>query len=208
MPWLRRRSVSCGALRLEPRDQADDLAGADVERGDDRRAARRHRLHLRGEAVMEAHAAPPFFFGLLALSASTRAAAASSDNRTVTRSGSRRSIAAMSRLRILLSRSSLTSVSSACSSLGFRQANVDAVLEHDVPAPLGDQDGGVELDRGSRDTCRAAPGSPWPGSRRRRPRPAAAWRNAGPHRARPRCRRRRSPRPCRRAARARRRRAR
>ena len=34
-------------LRLEPGDQADDLAGADIEGGDDRRAARRNRLHLR-----------------------------------------------------------------------------------------------------------------------------------------------------------------
>src|SRR5436190_750798 len=100
-------------LRFESRNQADDLAGADVQPRDDGRTARRHRPHLRGEAVMEAHAAPPFFFGLLALSASARAAAASSDNCTVTRSSSRRSIAAMSRLRMLLSRSSLTSVSSA-----------------------------------------------------------------------------------------------
>ena len=56
----------------------------------------------------------------------------------------------MSRLKILLSRSSLTSVSSACSTLGFRQPHVDAVLEHDVPAPLGDENRGAQLvaDRG------------------------------------------------------------
>ena len=128
-------------LRLQPCDQADDLAGADIERRDDRRAARRHRLHLRGEAVVEAHAEPPFFLAFLSLSASWRAAQASSDSRTVTRSGRRRSIAVMSRVRILSSRSSWTSVSSACSSPVFRQPHVDAVVEHHVPAPLRHQDG-------------------------------------------------------------------
>ena len=59
-------------LRLEPRDQADDLAGADVEHGDDRRTARRHRLHLRREAIMEAHASPPLRLGF-GLRASARA---------------------------------------------------------------------------------------------------------------------------------------
>ena len=64
-PWLRRRSTSCGGVRLEPGNQADDLAGADIERGDGRGARRRHRLHLWGQAEMEhGHAAPPFFFGL------------------------------------------------------------------------------------------------------------------------------------------------
>ena len=53
-------------MRLEPRDQADDLARADVERGDERAAPRRDRLHLRRQAVMEGvHASPPFFFFLL-----------------------------------------------------------------------------------------------------------------------------------------------
>ena len=47
-------------LRLEPRDQAGDLAGADVERRDQRRALGRQRLGLGGEAELEdAHARPP-----------------------------------------------------------------------------------------------------------------------------------------------------
>src|ERR1700693_1231533 len=58
-PWLRRRSTSCGGrgwaaaaehvlwrLRLEPRNHADDLAGADIETGDHGGALGRHRLHL------------------------------------------------------------------------------------------------------------------------------------------------------------------
>ena len=128
---------------------------------DDRRAPRRHRLHLRREAVLEgAHAAPPFFFGFLSLSASARACAAASDSRTVTRSGSRRSIATMSRVSSFFSRSSATSVSSARCDVGLRQPHVDAVLEPQVPAPLGDQDRGAHLIADLRDSDRAAPGIP------------------------------------------------
>ena len=46
--WLRRRSTCCGPRGFEPRDQAGDLVGADVDRGDERRALGRDRLHLRG----------------------------------------------------------------------------------------------------------------------------------------------------------------
>ena len=50
-------------LRPQPRDQADDLARSDVERGNERAAPRRNRLHLRRQAVTEGvHASPPFFF--------------------------------------------------------------------------------------------------------------------------------------------------
>ena len=52
--------------RLQPRDRAHDLAGADVERAHDRRAAARDRLHLRGKAVRQiVHASPPFFLVVL-----------------------------------------------------------------------------------------------------------------------------------------------
>ena len=62
--------------RPEAPDQARDLAGPDVERGDEHRAVGQQRLHLRGEAELEgAHALPPFFFGL-SLAASMRACAA------------------------------------------------------------------------------------------------------------------------------------
>src|SRR5439155_5228150 len=88
--------------RFQPCNQAGDLAGANIERADDRRAPRRDRLHLRGEAVLErAHASPPLRF--CGLRASSRACAAASDRRTVTRSGRRRSIARMSRLMSRLS---------------------------------------------------------------------------------------------------------
>src|SRR5262245_27587444 len=89
-------------VRPQPRDQADDLAGAHIERGDQRGALGRYRLHLRGKAVAErAHASPPLPLALsfrsLSFSASLRACAAASLRRTVTRSGSRRSIDVISR---------------------------------------------------------------------------------------------------------------
>src|SRR6185437_66245 len=47
-------------LRLEPRDQTGDLAGTDIETGDDRRAARRNRLHLGRKAeAQHGHASAP-----------------------------------------------------------------------------------------------------------------------------------------------------
>ena len=50
-------------MRPQPRNQAGDLARADIERGNKRAAPRRDRLHLGRKAVMEgAHASPPFFF--------------------------------------------------------------------------------------------------------------------------------------------------
>ena len=43
--------------RFQPRDRAHDLAGADVQRANDRRALARDRLHLRGKPVRQiAHA--------------------------------------------------------------------------------------------------------------------------------------------------------
>src|SRR5579883_2155252 len=94
----------------QPRDHADDLARADVERRHQRALAWRDRLHFGGQAIAErVHASPPFLFLLLALSNSSRAAAAASDSRTVTRSGSRKSIIVMSRVGSFLSRSSATS---------------------------------------------------------------------------------------------------
>ena len=85
-----RGSPSAGQLG----DEADDLARADVEHGQDRALARRQRLQAWRQAVaQEAHVSTPLprigFF----LSASARAAAASSVSRTTTRSGMRRSIA-------------------------------------------------------------------------------------------------------------------
>ena len=73
------------------------------------------------------------------LSASSRARAASSDSRTVTRSGKRRSMPVMSRDSNFFSRSRSTRVASALLHAGFRQADVDAVLEPQIPAPLADQ---------------------------------------------------------------------
>src|SRR5487761_2336583 len=112
-------------LRLEPGDQAGDLAGADIEAGHHRGAPRRNRLHLGCDAeAQHGHASLPFFFVLFfsaALSAASRAAAAASDCRTVTRSDSRRSTATMSRDSSFFSRSRSTSVVNACS--GWRSGN-------------------------------------------------------------------------------------
>src|SRR3954464_4302455 len=70
---------------FQPRDHAGDLAGADVERGHQRGALLRHRTRLRRLFALEAaHALPAFFF--LSLNSSSRALAASSDNRPVRRS--------------------------------------------------------------------------------------------------------------------------
>src|SRR5690348_1998597 len=90
--------------RAKPADQANNFARAHVERSDDNAAPRGNRLHLRRHALTEGvHASPPFFFLWLALSASSRACAAASDKRTVTRSTSRRSMLAISRDKSFLS---------------------------------------------------------------------------------------------------------
>src|SRR5262245_31190046 len=108
-------------LRFEPSDQTDDLAGPDIKTRDHSRALRRNRLHFRGEAeAQHGHASPPlpdllFFMFSASLIAGSRAAAATSDWRTVTRSGSLRSTARMSRDRIFLLRSSSTRMRRACS---------------------------------------------------------------------------------------------
>ena len=70
-----------GRARLEPRDHAGDLAGADVEGGHERSAILRHRARLRRLVARQAaHASPTFFFGFFSLNNSSRALAASSDN--------------------------------------------------------------------------------------------------------------------------------
>src|SRR3984893_9651439 len=101
--------------RPQPRDHARDLAGADIERRHQRGALLRHRARLRRLIALEAgHASPAFFFGFLSLNRSSRALAASSDNCTVSRSGSRMSTAAESREN---SRSSLSNLLNAASAL-------------------------------------------------------------------------------------------
>src|SRR6516162_9833150 len=71
-------------LRLQARDQANDFAGADVKAGNNGRALRRNRLHLRGKAeAQHGHASPPlpalpFFAFSASLKACSRAAAAPS----------------------------------------------------------------------------------------------------------------------------------
>src|SRR3954463_16171928 len=84
--------------RLQPRDHAGDLAGADIERRHQRRALVVDGARLRGLVAIEAgHASPAFFLGFLSLKIFSGALAASSDNCTVSRSGSRMSTATMSR---------------------------------------------------------------------------------------------------------------
>ena len=105
------------------------------------------RLGLGRQAELEdAHARPPFFaFLTLSLTCSCRACAAFSDCRTVTRSGSRRSITTMSRERIFWSRSSAISRMSAASAPALGQADVEPVAQSQVPAALADQDRGAHL---------------------------------------------------------------
>ena len=153
--WLRRRSTSCGACGLQPRDQAGDLAGADVERGDQRRAPRRQRLHLRRQAVLEGvHALPPFF-GFLSLSASSRACAArptaapSRGRAAADRSRRCRATGASCRGR------ARPAVSSAGVDVVFRQPHVEAVLQPQVPAPFGRPGSRRAPARGCRDSDRA-----------------------------------------------------
>ena len=90
-----------GLGRVQLGDQADDLAGADVENRQRRALARRERTHPRREALggKVVHASPPFFLVLL-LSCSARVAAPSSVSRMTTRSGWRRSIASRSLSKI------------------------------------------------------------------------------------------------------------
>ena len=131
-------------LRLEPRDHAGDLAGADVEAGDYRCAARRHRFHLGREAeAQHGHASPPLPLAFLAfsaaLSASSRAAAAASDCRTVTRSGKRRSkLDDVARQQFLVA-VEIDQAGQRRAGIALRQEHFDTVAEMQVPAPLGDQ---------------------------------------------------------------------
>ena len=86
-----------GLGRMQLGDQADDLAGADVEDRQRRALARGKRAHARRQALggRMVHASPPFFL-LLFFSISARALAPSSVSRITTRSDWRRSIAMMS----------------------------------------------------------------------------------------------------------------
>src|ERR1700738_655927 len=102
-----------GLARPEPGDKASDLAGADIEGSHKSRAFLRQRPHLRSEAGLEgAHALPAFFF-VLSFSPSIRACAAASESRTVTRSGSLKSIRTRSRVIRFFSASRATNLSSA-----------------------------------------------------------------------------------------------
>src|SRR5262249_5446213 len=102
-------------MRPELPDQAHDFAGANVESGDDRRAATRQRFRLWREPELEddAHALSPFLAAGFFLSSSERACAAAGESRTVTRSATRRSIATTSRDVSLNSRSRSASLASA-----------------------------------------------------------------------------------------------
>src|SRR6266516_163717 len=107
------QGVTRGA-RLQPRDHAGNLAGADIERCHQRGALLRHRARLRRLIAIKAgHASPAFFFGFLSLNDSSRALAASSDSCTVSRSSRRMSTATISRENSFSSLSSLLNAASA-----------------------------------------------------------------------------------------------
>ena len=130
--------------RLQPRDHAGDLAGADIERRHQRGALLRHRSRLRRLIAIEAgHASPAFFFGFLSLNRSSRALAASSDNCTVSRSGRRMSMATMSRENSRSSLSSFDKRRQRVADVVFRQPDIETILEAQVPAPLADENRGL-----------------------------------------------------------------
>ena len=161
--------------RLQPRDHAGDLAGADVERSHQRGALLRHRTRLRRLLGIEAgHASPTFFFGSFFLSASSRDFAASSDSCTTSRSGRRRSIATMSLAEQVLVLVELAQGGKRVADVVFGQADVEAVIEAQVPAPFADERRSLGHGIDLRIARRAAPGNPWRGFRRPCPPPAAA----------------------------------
>ena len=131
-----------------------------------------------------AHAGPPAFFFGFSLIASIRACAAASDNRTVTRSGSLRSIMVISRVSRGFSASSATNRLDAQPRHRFGQPHLHAVFQSQVPAPLADEYGGPHLipqspggDRAGQELLRLR-------SRHRHRPPAEAEADAAPHRAR------------------------
>ena len=130
---------------LQPRDQAADLGRADVEDRDDRAVAagraasgRRSRTASRVGLCLLRQLLALLEHGWRAPSCP------SSVSRTTIRSVRRRSTAAMSRESSPLpSSSSATSATRAASGSASGSMHLDAVVERDVPAPVGDQDAGA-----------------------------------------------------------------
>ena len=132
------RASAQGLRRLHRRqagDQANDLRGADVEHRKNGAFARRDLPHARRER-MEAHSWAPFF----AACASAQAAAASCERRTNARPGTRKSTARMSRSRYARLAFQAQKRRDRGFRIGFRQLDVDARFQSEIPAPLADQD--------------------------------------------------------------------
>ena len=152
--------------RLQPRDHADDLAGADVERAHDRGAPARDRLHLRGKAVREiAHASPPFFLVCLLdrVLARLRDAVGEAHGEAVGEPQvDRRDVAGE---QVLLAVEPRQRRQRALD-VGLGQPHVDAVLQPQVPAPLARPGSRRAPGRGSAGCCRASRGNRAPSRRR------------------------------------------
>ena len=209
MPWLRRRSTSCGdcglsrAIRqtilLVPMSSAATIA--------ERRGDTGFIFGVKPSRRLMRRLPSSWLLGLERFDA--RAAAASSDSRTVTRSGSRRSTTAMSRRQQLLVAVELhqrverlldvglPAAARRCRSSARRSS---AARRPAPPRASGSRISGY-LSSSARNSLAlvSAPTPTTSGSLAKRGADVTA---------RPRCRRRRSPRPCRPSARARRPRAR
>ena len=180
-----------GRPRLEAPDQAGDLAGADIERGDEHRTVGRQRLHLRREAELEgAHALPPFFLRLVLgrVDARLRGRLREPHRHAIGQPEIDGDDIARDQVLFLVERDQPLQRGR---DVGFRQPHVDAVLQPQVPAPFAHQDRGAHEGAQRRDSGRATRGIPLRASPRRVRPPAAARSGEARHRVRARCRRRR-----------------
>ena len=120
--------------RRQPRDQADDLRGADVEHRQDGALARGNLPHARRERP-EAHGARPSS----GMGRRPTRPPPPRERRANTRPGTRKSSESMSRSRMRDWRCSASSVAIAALRIDFRQLDLDAGLQLEIPAPLADQ---------------------------------------------------------------------
>ncbi len=178
--WVRPRSASLGVARLQPGDQAADLARADIEHGDDRAAGATGRAHPGSELPNRRirYSSFPRRASLSrSLSIALRPASPSSSGaRPAGRAGADRPPRSRATAGFFSS-SSAASVASAAAGSSSGSISFDAVVEDDVPAPPGDEHAGAHLRRRSsgRLSIRST-NSPRP--LRRRPAPTTSGRSA------------------------------
>ena len=173
---VRPRSASERLHRRQPRDQADDLRGADVENRQDRALARGNLPHSRRERRGSS------WLRRLLRRVSRRPTRQRTprESRTNTRPGARKSSARTSRSRSRDWRWRRSRVAiAACGSI-FRKLDLDAGLQLEVPAALADQharlDARPEFVHGVREAPQTPARACWRPRRRR-----TAGRRTGRH---------------------------